>query len=237
MHLVMVKMNSFKLPYRVIALSETPVSAARQNRSMDGKNTSAGPEQQDVVMPAAEAASLRKELARLQEREKELQIRLDEVSNAKNSEQGRLRVAVATLDKATQLFNEQCHNYHHLIEMDVVKLAMEIAKRVVQREAKVSTDIILYTVRELLKRAENATTVQAKCHPEDIVTLESDNNFNAWRAKNSKKLSLEAESTISRGGCILETDLGIFDGQLESQLAEIEMNIFDQTATTEGNNQ
>ena len=46
-------------------------------------------------------------------------------------------------------------------------------------------------------------------------------------AENAKKLSIVEDSSVDRGGCVIETDFGEIDARIQSQLHELEEKILD----------
>ena len=46
-------------------------------------------------------------------------------------------------------------------------------------------------------------------------------------AETAKKLSIVEDSSVDRGGCVIETDFGEIDARIQSQLHELEEKILD----------
>ena len=112
------------------------------------------------------------------------------------------------------------------LEKGALKLAYEIAKKIVRKEIQHSPDVILYTVREALQLVANAREVTLTCHPEDLALLEKDPDFAQWLQNHENTFKLRPDENLERGGCILESESGTIDARIESQLQEIEKQLF-----------
>jgi flagellar assembly protein FliH len=71
--------------------------------------------------------------------------------------------------------------------------------------------------RELL-RVRRASWLVVRVHPEDLALLKAPEHYVATLELEGK-LALCADETISRGGCVLVSNLGEVDAQLETRLS------------------
>lgn len=103
------------------------------------------------------------------------------------------------------------------VEDDAVKLALEIAKKIVGREVAFDRDIALTLVKVALKKLHSRAVAQVRLNPEDFAYVES------HREKIDFHGALEfiEDRTISLGGCLIHTETGDVDARLESQFEEI----------------
>jgi len=46
-------------------------------------------------------------------------------------------------------------------------------------------------------------------------------------AENARKMSIVEDTTVDRGGCVIETDFGEIDARIASQLSELEDRILE----------
>jgi flagellar assembly protein FliH len=84
-----------------------------------------------------------------------------------------------------------------------LKLAPEHVREVVERE---------------LTRLHPARRVVLRVHPDDLALLDAAETLRA-RHELRAPLSFEADVTLSRGGCVIDTDLGRIDARLETRLS------------------
>lgn len=108
-------------------------------------------------------------------------------------------------------------------ERDLVKLALEIARKVVHREVTTDSDIVLTLARVALERLHPRAVATVLLHPEDFEYV------NARRQALSSNSSLEivADTAVGRGGCIIQSEHGDIDARIEQQFASIERGFFE----------
>ncbi|HYJ46608.1 MAG TPA: FliH/SctL family protein [Pyrinomonadaceae bacterium] len=103
-------------------------------------------------------------------------------------------------------------------ERDLVKLAIEIAKKVVHRQVTMDSEVALTLARVALTRIHNRAQTKIYLHPDDFayVTKHLD------RLSRGSSIELVEDRAISRGGCLIETEMGDIDARIEQQFAELE---------------
>lgn len=103
----------------------------------------------------------------------------------------------------------------------VLDLAFEIGRRVVRSEIEADRDVVLPLVRELLQRVATAETVTVRLSARDHGHLLQHKSVLA-EVSGLEGLRLRADAAVRDGGCVVETEAGSLDGQVETQLARIE---------------
>lgn len=103
-------------------------------------------------------------------------------------------------------------------ERELVRLAIEIAKKVVHREVTIDNEIVMTLARIGISRMHNRVAATIHLHPDDFayVTTHRD-SLDAGHA-----LELVEDRSIGRGGCLVQTEMGDIDTRIEQQFAEIE---------------
>lgn len=107
-------------------------------------------------------------------------------------------------------------------ERDLVKLALEIARKVVHREVTSDPDIVLTMARVALERLHPRAIAKVLLHPDDFEYV----NANRHKLSNTSALELIADVSIGRGGCIIQSEHGDIDARIEQQFAGIERGFF-----------
>jgi flagellar biosynthesis/type III secretory pathway protein FliH len=105
----------------------------------------------------------------------------------------------------------------HRTERQMVQLALAIAKRIVQREVSLDPDLLLAMARVALDRLGETAKVTIRLHPEDYATV------GAARVGEMAKgnVAIEADARLGRGGCRIESDMGMLDVGIDAQLQEV----------------
>jgi len=106
------------------------------------------------------------------------------------------------------------------LEAEMVRLALEIARKVVQREVTVDPDIPIALARLALQRFHR-TDAKVRLHPDDYEYV----NRHQAALNAQSAIQLIADPSVGRGGCIVQTERGEIDARLESQFANIERGI------------
>ncbi|MDQ7062627.1 MAG: FliH/SctL family protein [candidate division KSB1 bacterium] len=130
-----------------------------------------------------------------------------------------LQTAIAELEKQKQTFFDQ-------IEEAAVRLAREMAKKIVRKELETTTDIIVTTVKEVIARLAGAEKLVLRCHPEDAKLLMRNQSFQEWLKQHESVLKIIDDENIDRGGCFVESDRGAIDATIATRLQELEHQLF-----------
>ncbi|MBI1761192.1 MAG: hypothetical protein HYR56_07120 [Acidobacteria bacterium] len=142
------------------------------------------------------------------------------VAHAQAQEELQLAVAdlrqqlTATLDELAGLREQMAAR----AEQDLVRLALEIAKKVVQREVRVDHEIVLTLARVALGRLHSRANATVRLHPDDYAYVWSHRE----RLNSEGAVEIVEDRTVGLGGCIVQSELGEIDARIEQQFAEIE---------------
>jgi flagellar assembly protein FliH len=124
-----------------------------------------------------------------------------------------LRRLTETLEELTTVRAQMIHR----TEQQMVQLAIAIASRVVQREVTLDRDLLVAMARVALDRLGDTANITVRLNPDD---------FEITGAARIAQLTgshvqVAADARISRGGCRVESDLGVLDAGIDAQLSEI----------------
>jgi flagellar assembly protein FliH len=110
-------------------------------------------------------------------------------------------------------------------ECEVVKLAVEVAKKIVHREIQADPHIIQTLVRVALSHVAERSSVTIHLNPADhgyLIEQRSELSENEGR-----DISLLADKSIEPGGCLIQTDCGDVDARIEEKFREVEHSFFE----------
>jgi flagellar assembly protein FliH len=107
-------------------------------------------------------------------------------------------------------------------EKEVLRLALEIARKVIRREVSVDEELILTMVKVALNRLAEQTVMTVRVNPRDYQSIQRDQASHSPTSSLNEGVKLMEDPSISRGGCLIETESGIIDARIEEQLREIE---------------
>lgn len=109
----------------------------------------------------------------------------------------------------------------------IVRMALRIAEKVLRRKLETEPEALLPMVDEALRSlsAQHQSKVVLRAHPEDRPVLES--RLKHWLERNPGMASLQvvADDSFRRGGCRIESDFGMVDATIDTQLRVIERHL------------
>jgi flagellar assembly protein FliH len=108
---------------------------------------------------------------------------------------------------------------------DMLRLVMAIAEQVIPCAVALNPEIIHHTIVKALQAAVDSDVYHIKVNPEDMVVVMEKKPLLLASISGLKNITVEASPEISRGGCLVESDLGEVDATIESQLEEIRRKI------------
>lgn len=116
-------------------------------------------------------------------------------------------------------------------ETALLKLAVRIAEKLIGEELHIAPDAIAGIVSEALRSVRRAKSVIIQVHPAHIASLEERLSTLGTPAGAGREIEIIPNASLSRGDCIVETDIGVIDARLETQLKNMERALTVKTAT------
>jgi flagellar assembly protein FliH len=111
------------------------------------------------------------------------------------------------------------------VEREVVKLAVEVAKKIIHREINADPDVIQTLVRVSLSHVAEKSAVTVHLNPADYsYLLERRAEFSQ---SEEREIVLLADKSIERGGCLIQTECGDIDARIEEKFREVEHAFFE----------
>jgi len=107
-------------------------------------------------------------------------------------------------------------------ELDIARLALQIARKVVAGELTQSEAALGRIVAQALQSARLGRAVVVRIHPDAAPGLQERFPELLAAAGRSEGLVLRPDPALARGDCVVESELGTIDARLETQLAAIE---------------
>lgn len=109
-----------------------------------------------------------------------------------------------------------------IAESQILQLSMAIAARVVRFETRINAGVVINTVREALKAVDDKENLKIFVNPEDLETVTSHRDEFLNIVRGVKELQILTDTSLTRGGCVIQTNLGNIDAQVETALGIID---------------
>jgi flagellar assembly protein FliH len=139
--------------------------------------------------------------------------------------EGRLATAWPALHAAAAGLERERTQALKQFERDVVRLAVGIAGRLVRRELRTSPEIPLTLIREALELAASCSRLAVHLSPADCDTLREPLAQLTTSHNGTRAIQIVPDPAIASGGCLVHTEFGVIDQQIETQLERIEKEL------------
>lgn len=110
--------------------------------------------------------------------------------------------------------------FHRAAEPELVKLAAGVARKIAGGELASSPDAMARMVRQALVGLRQARRVVIQTHPAQVETLRE--RVPALDLSSAAEVQVLGNASLSEGDCLMETELGMVDARLETQVELIE---------------
>lgn len=134
----------------------------------------------------------------------------------------RMETLLPALQKAVEGIQHARHSWLTHWEKSAVRLSTAIAGRVIRRELPKDPQITLRLVTEALELAAGSTRTRILLNPADHETLGSQVQRLVKEIGRVGPAEIVADPQIAPGGCRVETQHGVIDQQIQTQLDRIE---------------
>lgn len=112
---------------------------------------------------------------------------------------------------------EEIARVHKDLEKMVIPVALSAAKKIVSRELELAEGAIVDIVSANLKAVSQHKKVVIYVNKKDIEALEANRPHLKQLFESLEALSIRERADVSQGGCIIETEGGIINAQLENR--------------------
>jgi flagellar assembly protein FliH len=156
-------------------------------------------------------------------------------------ESARCRARIAELEAAVELKSRQSYDAGFRLgdtiaelavtrsetirraEADTVRLALEIARRVLHRELSMDASALEALLHAAIEKLQNQEVYRVRVHPSQEKIVKSCLD----RSGRGQSITVIADPLQREGGAIFEISRGSLDASVETQLAEIERGLID----------
>jgi flagellar assembly protein FliH len=149
--------------------------------------------------------------------------------HARGYEEGRAEVQrlVESLHSIITKAIEKRNEIIQEAETQIINLVLLIVKKVIKVISENQKNVVINNVVQALRKLKSRGDVVIRVNLSDLdLTSEHVKDFMKM-VENVKSITVLEDSSVDRGGCIIETDFGQIDARISSQLHEIEERILE----------
>jgi flagellar assembly protein FliH len=143
---------------------------------------------------------------------------------AKESLENEVRETIARLTASIAEMASLRAETIHRAEVDTVRLAIEIARRVLHRELTVDTSALGALIKAALEKLQAQEVYRVRVHPDQAKIVRTCLD----EMGRSQAIEVVNDASQSKGGAVFEISRGSLDASVETQLREIECGLTDQ---------
>ncbi|HON12548.1 MAG TPA: flagellar assembly protein FliH [Treponema sp.] len=112
-------------------------------------------------------------------------------------------------------------------EQQIVDLVLLIARKVIKVISENQRNVVVSNVVQALRKVKGRGDIIIRVNVDDLkLTTEHIKDF-IQLIEGVKNIQVVEDSSVDRGGCIIDTDFGEIDARISSQLAELEQKILE----------
>jgi flagellar assembly protein FliH len=189
-------------------------------------------DQAQVILAEAKAKAtmLENEIkARVTQTEREAYEKGFAEGHGKGYDEGKAEVA-RLVDSLHTIITKAIEKRNEIIEeaeTQIINLVLLIVKKVIKVISENQKNVVINNVVQALRKLKSRGDVVIRVNLADLeLTSEHVKDFMKM-VENVKSITVLEDSSVDRGGCIIETDFGQIDARISSQLHEIEERILE----------
>jgi flagellar assembly protein FliH len=129
------------------------------------------------------------------------------------------RIITAAIDRRNSIIEES--------ETQVINLVLLIAKKVIKVISENQKNVVINNVVQSLRKLKSRGDVVIRVNLADLELTSAHVSDFLKIVENVKSVTVLEDSSVDKGGCIIETDFGQIDARISSQLNEIEERILE----------
>lgn len=112
-------------------------------------------------------------------------------------------------------------------ESQIVELVILMARKVIKILSENQKNVIMANTVAALRKVKTRGSVTLRVNIEDVKLTTAHVDEFIQHVENVQGITVQEDSSVEKGGCIVETDFGAIDARISSQLTELENKILE----------
>ena len=112
-------------------------------------------------------------------------------------------------------------------ETQIVELVILMARKVIKILSENQKNVIMANTVAALRKVKTRGNVTLRVNIEDVKLTTAHAEEFIQHVENVQGITVQEDSAVEKGGCIVETDFGAIDARISSQLTELENKILE----------
>jgi len=155
--------------------------------------------------------------------------RIFEQAKAAGREEGRVEVSTE-LARAKQ----QAAMILKAAEQDIIALSLEIARKIIGRDLERDPQVVMEICANAIEGVRNARQLVLRVNPQDGAYLRQNRKAIMDLVARSVDIAFKDDPSVEPGGCVIQTEHGTIDAQLDTQFKMLAQVLIADTGKKEG---
>ncbi|HRT67217.1 MAG TPA: FliH/SctL family protein [Bacteroidota bacterium] len=138
-----------------------------------------------------------------------------------NREIARMYEANRIVDTLIESFKREFQKEIQNLKHSLIDLSLIIAEQIIRYEVSKNDEFILNQIQNIINELDNEIIYKIVLNPKDIAILEESKSKFVGDSSKIENVKIVANEEIEQGFCIIETNIGEFDGRLKTQLEKL----------------
>lgn len=105
------------------------------------------------------------------------------------------------------------------IAPDILEISVDIAKSIIKKELESDPQVLINTIVDVLKTvSKNEPKITIKVNPQSVQFIKDAISNITYQYGIDSKINILADPSVEDGGCILQTNNGIVDASIDTQI-------------------
>lgn len=106
-------------------------------------------------------------------------------------------------------------------QKDLLNLGFKIAEKIIGKQIELDQNVIVDIVGHALQAVRQSRQITVRLNPEDAKILKANKDILVQKLGTGRVVDFYEDKKVERGGCIIESEIGIVDAQLQKQLERL----------------
>ena len=105
------------------------------------------------------------------------------------------------------------------IAPDILEISVDIAKTIIKKELETDPQALVNTIIDVLRTvSKNESKITIKVHPQSVQFIKDTIPNITYQYGIESKINIISDPSIEEGGCVLQTNNGIVDASIDTQI-------------------
>ena len=105
------------------------------------------------------------------------------------------------------------------IAPDILEISVDIAKKIIKKELETDPQVLINTIIDVLRTvSKNEAKITIKVHPQSVQFVKDTIPNITYQFGIESKINILSDPSIEEGGCVLQTNNGIVDASIDTQV-------------------